>query len=144
MTSNRNSGNGHGSGGAPQTSLEEMYYEMEIDEIERTTDFDEPSLYAPSPKHDEKHGWGSVNPIKSQLEGQMLLDEGFWEGRQVYNVTDEGKIVKFQPSGTSNNEYHSYEVSKPRDIPSSILKQLLNAGKITRSEYNKLRKGKRK
>ncbi len=144
MTSNRNSGVGHGSGGSPQSSFEEMYYEMEVDEIEREAELNEPSLYAPSPKHDENHGWGSVNPIKSQKEGQRLLDEAFWDERQAYNVTDEGKIVKFQPSGTSNNEYHSYEVSKPRDIPSGILKQFHSAGKITRSEYNKLRKGKRK
>ena len=143
MTSNRDSGIGHGTSGAPQSSFEEMYYEMEIDEIERFAEINEPSLYVPSPKHDEKHGWGSSNPIKSLQEGQRLLDEAFWDGRQAYNVTDEGKIVKFQPSGTSNNEYHSYEVSKPRDIPSSILKQFLNAGKIKRSEYNKLRKGKR-
>lgn len=144
MTSNRNSGVGHGSGGAPQSFLEEMYYELEVDEIERTADLNKSSFYAPSPKHDENRGWGSVNPVKSQQEGQRLLNEAFWDGRQAYNVTDESKIVKFQPSGTSNNEYHSYEVSKPRDIPSSILKQFLNAGKISKSEYNKLRKGKRK
>ncbi len=42
MASNKNSGLGHGSGGAPQSSIEEMYYEMEVDEIERTAELENP------------------------------------------------------------------------------------------------------
>ena len=45
-----------------------------------------PPLYMPSPKHDE--GWGSNNPIKTQEEGQRLLDSGYRDGKQIYNVTD--------------------------------------------------------
>ena len=61
-----------------------------------------PPVYDLTLKHD-KGGWGSNNPIKSQEEGQRLLDSG----------------------------YHSYEVSKPRDIPAGILKQMLSDGKIS-------------
>lgn len=61
----------------------------------------------------------------------------------MYNITDEGIIVKFQPEGTPQNGYHAYKVAKPRDIPSRILKQMLIDGKITPVEYNKYRKGKK-
>ena len=143
MTCNNDVGLGHGTNGSPQESIEEKLYELQVEENESKSDEETHPIYSPSPKHSEKHGWGSANPIKNNQEGQALLDDGFWEGRQAYNVTKNGKIVKFQPSNTPYNEYHSYEVSKPRDIPSGILKQMLNAGKITRSEYNRFRKGKR-
>lgn len=94
------------------------------------------------PKHDQG-GWGSKNPIKTQEEGQRLLDSGYHDGKQVYNITDDGIVVKFQPDNTPNNGYHSYEVSKPRDIPAGILKQMLADGRISRTEYNKFRKGKK-
>lgn len=48
-------------------------------------------------------------------------------------VTDGGVIVKFQPDNTPQNGYHSYEVSKPRDIPSNVLKQMLEDGKISKT-----------
>lgn len=50
-----------------------------------------------------------------------------------------GIVVKFQPDNTPNNGYHAYEVSKLRDIPVTILKALLEDGKISKAEYNKLR-----
>ena len=62
---------------------------------------------------------------------------------QVYNVTDGGVIVKFQPDNTPQNGYQSYEVSKPRDIPSNVLKQMLEDGKISKTAYNRFRKGKK-
>ncbi|MBR6959169.1 MAG: hypothetical protein IKH76_01685, partial [Clostridiales bacterium] len=62
-----------------------------------------PPTYVPSPKHESGHNRGSENPIKSQSEGQQLLDTGYKDGRQVYNITEKGDIVKFQPDGTPNN-----------------------------------------
>ena len=105
--------------------------------------------YVPSPKHDEG-GWGSPNPISSIKEGQKLLDTGISDGKQIYNITSHGEIVKFQPDNTPNNGYHSYVVdSCPRDIPPTVLKSFLNLGKIDEKTYrkyikNKVGKGKSK
>ena len=139
MASTNDSSLGHGTNGS-QTNLEELEYpaQASINESIET-----PPQYNPSPKHKPGSNWGSEDPIKSQGEGQHLLDTGYRDGRQIYNVTNDGVIVKFQPDNTPGNGYHSYRVSKPRDIPSSVLKAMLKDGKITRTEYNKLRKGKR-
>lgn len=142
MAATNDSGQGHGSKGSPQQTIEENIYESQIVANENTASPDNPPIYKPSPKHDDG-GWGSNNPIKTQEEGQRLLDTGYPDGKQVYNLTDSGIIVKFQPDNTPTNEYHSYEVSKPRDIPTSILKQMLEDGKISRAKYNKIRKGKK-
>ena len=80
----------------------------------------------------------------TQADGQHLLDTGYRHGRQVYNITRDGIIVKFQPDGTPNNGYHSYAVFAPQEIPQSILKQMLHDGKIKKSDYNKYVKGKKK
>ncbi len=145
MTSTNDSGIGHGTNGSPQTTLEEQIYPKTAasNEAGSADSKGNSPVYDPSPKHEPGHNWGSENPIKSKEEGQKLLDTGYKDGKQVYNITDEGKIVKFQPDNTPGNGYHAYEVSKPRDIPASILKQMLSDGKITKSEYNRLRKGKK-
>ena len=62
-------------------------------------------------------------------------------GKQVYNVTSDGKIVKFQPDNSPENGYHSYEVSSPRDIPNDVRKEMGNDGKLRKADSNKLRKG---
>lgn len=142
MAATNNSGEGHGTNGSPQKTIEELFYPVQAEANENSRSSERPPVYNPSPKHD-KGGWGSNNPIKTQEEGQRLLDSGYHAGKQVYNVTDNGTVVKFQPDNTPNNGYHSYEVSKPRDIPSSILKQMLSDGKISKAEYNKIRKGKK-
>ncbi len=142
MAATNNSGEGHGTNGAPQETTEELVYPAQAEANENGGNTEKPPMYDPSPKHD-KGGWGSKNPIKTQEEGQQLLDSGYHDGKQVYNVSDNGTIVKFQPDNTPNNGYHSYEVSKPRDIPASILKQMLNDGKISKVEYTKMRKGKK-
>lgn len=142
MAATENSGIGHGTSGSPQESIEEQIYPQKVSENQSNAS-NSPPVYSPSPKHEPNSGWGSANPISSKEEGQKLLDSGIHKGKQVYNVTKSGKIVKFQPSSTPNNEYHAYEVTKPRDVPSSVLKQLLNQGKITKAEYNKFRKGKK-
>jgi len=138
MAATLDSGQGHGSGGH-QIDIEETEYPIKQTQIE-SVNKPEPQ-YVPSPKH-EPGGWGSSNPIKNQAEGQRLLDTGYKNGRQIYNVTDEGKIVKFQPDNSPQNGFHAYEVTKPRDIPPSILRQMRDDGKISSSEYNRILKGK--
>ena len=105
---------------------------------------DIPPQYNPSPKHEPGHNWRSENPIKSIEEGQNLLDTGYKDGKQIYNITKDGKIVKFQPDNSPVNGYHSYVVYGPPDVPPSILRHMLNDGKISKSEYKKLMKGKKK
>jgi hypothetical protein len=139
MCSTGNSNQAHGTSGSPQTSLENNV----LENTAKNNSKNKPKVYEPTSKHEEG-GYGSKNPIKSKQEGQKLLETGYENGKQVYNVTDDGKIVKFQPANTSNNEYHAYEVHGPRDIPNKVLKQMLDDGKISKSEYNKLRKGKKK
>lgn len=143
MASTSNSGNGHGSRGSKQKSFDELKYESE-NQNENLQE--KPRKYIPSPKHKHGHGNVSKDPIKSQEEGQKLLDTGYKDGKQIYNVTDDGTIVKFQPDNTIENGYHSYEVKDKRDIPSKILKAFLKDGKISKSRYNKLvnNKGKKK
>ena len=77
-------------------------------------------------------------------EGQELLDSGYQHGKQYYNITKEGKIVKFQPDNSPDNGYHSYQIYSPPDIPPTVLKQMYKDGKITKSDYKKLMKGKKK
>ena len=141
MSSTQNSGLGHGTVGAPQGHMEEQIYPTKAAENEASST---QLHYVPSPKHMPGYGWGSANPIKTNEEGQHLLDTGYHHGKQVYNTTVDGKIVKFQPDGTSGNGFHAYEVTSPPDIPPVVLKQMLLDGKITKSDYNRILKGKKK
>lgn len=140
MAATNDSGQGHGTHGSPQQTLDELLYPKKVDINEDSVIYDRPPLYVPSPKH-EPGGWGSHNPIHSLEEGQQLLDSGYHDGKQIYNITSGNIIVKFQPDNTPNNGYHSYEVSKPRDIPSKVLKEMLEDGKLSRAQYNKIRRG---
>lgn len=97
--------------------------------------------YAPSPKHEPGHNWGSENPIKTQEEGQRLLDTGYSNGKQVFNVTEDGTIIKFQPDGTPENGFHAYPISSPSEIPTSILRQMMKDEKISRHRYNQIING---
>ncbi|MBQ6230772.1 MAG: hypothetical protein IJJ74_06600 [Eubacterium sp.] len=145
MSATNDSGVGHGSVGSPQESFEEAAYFNQAEINESLASKATPPKYIPSPKHVPGHSFkgASENPIKTQDEGQHLLDTGYKEGKQIYNITESGKMVKFQPDGSPDNGYHSYEVSKPRDIPAGILKKMLEDGKISKAEYNKYRKGKK-
>lgn len=142
MCSTSNSGEGHGSNGSPQTNIEEYIYPNQVSINELISD-NVPPKYVPTRKHEPGSNWGSENPIKTQAEGQRLLDTGLREGKEVYNVTGDGKVVKFMPDNTPQNGYHAYEVSKPRDIPASVLRRLLEANKISRAEYSRLLRGKK-
>lgn len=143
MAANSDSGLSNGTNGSPQSTFEEQLYPEQASANESSASQQPVPKYAPSPKHEPGHNFGSPNPIKSVQEGQRLLDTGYQDGKQIYNVTAEGKIVKFQPDNTPNNGYHAYEVSKPRDIPAPVLKQMYKDGKITKSEYKKILKGKK-
>lgn len=140
MAATNNSGLGSGTNGSPQASLEEGIYAAQ----EAANEVSGPPLplYRPFEKHDTTHNWGSPNHIKTQVEGQRLLDTGYHSGKQIYNITADRKIVKFQPDNTADNGYHAYEVTSPRDIPSSVLKKMRDDKVISNSEYTKFRKGK--
>ena len=58
--------------------------------------------------------------------------QDYINGKQVYNVFSDGKIVKFQPDNSPENGYHSYEVSSPRDIPNNVRKEMGNDGKLSK------------
>ena len=143
MAATSDSGLGHGSNGSPQGNIEEIIYPSQEAANESANNTNNSPKYVPTPKHEPGHNYGSVNPIKTKEEGQQLLDSGIHDGKQVYNITDKGDIVKFQPDKTPNNGYHAYKVSKPRDIPPSVLKALRDNGKISLTDYNKYRKGKK-
>lgn len=139
MCSTGDSGHGNGTKGSSRTNLDNY----SLENVSKQNKGSKPKVYVPSPKHD-KGGWGTQNPINDPKEGQHLLNTGYTDGKQVYNVTKDGKIVKFQPANTPKNEYHSYEVSKPRDLPSKVRKQMEKDGLLSKSDSNKLRKGKKK
>ena len=135
MCSTNDSKNGSGA----QTSIDNYIAESKANDSSKLN----PPKYVPSLKH-EQGRWGSPNPIKTQEEGQHLLDTGYKDGKEIYNVTDSGEVVKFMPDNSPDNGYHSYGVSGPRDIPPKILKQFEEDNKLTKPEINKLRKGKKK
>lgn len=144
MGSTNNSGQGHGTKGSPQETLSAQIYPQQVSINELSSRTDRAPVYVPSPKHEAGHNWGSENPIKSQKEGQHLLDTGYRDGKQVYNITNTGKMVKFQPDGSPNNGYHSYEVFGPPDIPPLILKRMAEEKRISKSDYRKYLRGKKK
>lgn len=123
--------------------MEEEVYLVQNAENASKVSADRPLLYVPSPKHEPGHNWGTENPIKTIAEGQALLESGYKSGKQVYNVTREGRLVKFQPDNSRNHGYHSYEVFSPPDIPPMILRKMLQDGKITKVEYKKFLRGKK-
>ena len=135
MCSSSNSGQGSGTSRAPQTTLENNI----ADHSAKVNDSSKKKVYAPTRKH-AKGGYGSENPISSDAEGQHLLDTGCQDGKQIYNVTKDGKIVKSQPANTPNNEYHSYKVNKPRDLPSRVRKRMDCSLSPYQTNYGKERK----
>ena len=135
MAAVKYTGEGVGNKGS-QTSIEQTNYGTKV---ESNKNKNKP-IYSPTIKH-EPGRWGTPNPIPNREIGQKLLDSGYKNGKQFFNIMDDGTIVKFQPDNSGG--YHAYEVSKPRDIPGDVLKKFLNDGKITKTEYNKLIKGKR-
>lgn len=134
-------GLGGGTRGVPQPMISESLYPSVADEIEIEFLKEKTPKYHPSDKHDPRYGWGSEDPIVSEQEGQELLESGYKHGKQIYNITHKGEIVKFQPDGTADNGYHCYKVNCQRDVPASVLRSMLKDNRITRAQYNKFRKG---
>ena len=142
MASTNDSGLGHRSGGVPQTDIEEQAYPEKAAENEEAASDETLPRYVPSPKHNPVGGWGSSNPISSQNEGQRLIETGYRHGRQIFNITDRGELIKYQPDGTPQNGFHPYIIRGIPEIPVSILRQMLRNGDITKVQYNRFRKGK--
>lgn len=143
MAATRDSFLGHGTVGSPQGSIEEQIYPLQVSANEAAIAQETPPVYVPSPKHRPGHNWGTENPIKTLEEGQYLLETGYPDGKQIYNVTADGKLVKFQPDNSPENGYHAYEVLGPPDIPPGVLRRMLQDGKISKSDYKKFLKGKK-
>ena len=53
----------------------------------------------------------------------------------------EGKMIIFQPTGGTKNEWYAYEITENlrKHVPNDTLKQMLKDGKITKVQYNKNR-----
>ncbi|EFO79004.1 YD repeat-containing protein [Oscillochloris trichoides DG-6] len=92
--------------------------------------------YSPTRKH-KPGGWGTEMDLSDDV-AQEVLNQGLPGGRQIYGYHN-GKIYEFQPDNQGG--YHGYPVSGT-EAPPSVLKELLASGKISRAEYNRLRKGK--
>jgi len=77
MAATEDTGLGHGTNGSLQGNIEEQSYPSQVTANEFMSSGSKPPVYDPSPKHEPGHNWGSENPIKSQEEGQHLLDTGY-------------------------------------------------------------------
>jgi filamentous hemagglutinin len=67
---------------------------------------------------------------------QMVLNAGLPDGRQIYGYHN-GKVYAFQPDNVGG--YHGYPIGGS-DAPPSVLRQFKEEGRITRADYNRLRK----
>lgn len=121
MSAKGDGGDFDGTLGHPQMRLDFQAAARETGEVRPA------AVYEPSPKHAPGHEWdgASTNPIRSMEEGQRLLETGFRDGKQVYNVTDRGEIVKFQPDNGPTRAYHSYGTVLKRDLPTGVLRWML-------------------
>ncbi len=52
MTATNDSGQGHGTHGSPQQTIEEQIYPLQVDANENAGKTGNPPVYDPSPKHD--------------------------------------------------------------------------------------------
>ncbi|WP_423194542.1 hemagglutinin repeat-containing protein [Cupriavidus sp. H18C2] len=92
--------------------------------------------YVPSPKHDVG-GWGTPMDLEDSA-AQQVLNDSVQGGKQRYGVSD-GKVYEFQPDNAGG--WHGYPVPG-NEVPTSVLRTLLQRGDINRVEYGKLIKGK--
>lgn len=92
-------------------------------------------IYKPSPKHDPASGWGSPNPIPDIETGQNLLDTAYSssKNKQLYNIYD-NQLIKFQPDTVEG--WHSYLVkNSAKEVPTDVLRKMLEDNKITKVQY---------
>jgi filamentous hemagglutinin len=95
-----------------------------------------PPKYVPSPKH-EAGGWGTPMDL-DDARAQQVLADSIQGGKQRYGVSD-GKVYEFQPDNVGG--WHGYPIPG-NQAPSSVLRQFVQSGDISKAEYNKLVKGK--
>lgn len=103
---------------------------------------DVPRVYHPSDKHVPGHGWGSDNPIPDMQTGQHLLDTAYSSSsnKQLYNIYDD-QIIKFQPDTATG--WHAYAVTNTaKEVPTDVLKNMLNDDLISKPQYKKFLKNK--
>ncbi|MFC0234497.1 hypothetical protein ACFFIF_10885 [Vagococcus entomophilus] len=100
--------------------------------------------YVSSPKHtpEGKGGWGSEMDLGSD-EAQKVLNESKQVGNQKYGLKN-GQIYEFQPDGAGG--WHGYKIKgtelTDKKGGADVLRNWLKEGKISNSQYNKLRRGK--
>ena len=99
-------------------------------------------IYRPTSKHDPVSGWGSKNPIPDAETGQVLLDTAYStsKNKQLYNIYN-GELIKFQPDTVEG--WHAYLVTNTsEEVPTEVLRKMLDNGIITRAQYKKFVKNK--
>lgn len=69
---------------------------------------------------------------------QSVLDNSIQSGKQRYGVYN-GQVYEFQPDNTGG--WHGYPLPG-NEASTSVLREFLKRGDITKSEYNKIIKGK--
>ncbi|GAB2025522.1 DUF3969 family protein [Lactovum odontotermitis] len=97
-------------------------------------------------KSGEKSNRNSETKMKlSDEEAQKVLDDAIQSGKQKYGIKD-GKIYEFQNDNSGNNPaWHGYEISgdELREKGGiNVLRKWREEGKISNSQYGKLKKGK--
>jgi filamentous hemagglutinin len=92
--------------------------------------------YAPTDKH-KPGGWGTEMDLDNKT-AQDVLNSSVQGGRQRYGVYD-GKVYEFQPDNIGG--WHGYPIPG-NQAPTEVLRSFRDEGTISRSEYNKLIKGK--
>ena len=101
--------------------------------------------YKPSPKHKGPKMPPNASPdsIPDIKTGNDLLKNHSYNSatkKQRFAIY-KGKMIIFQPTGGTKNEWHAYEITENlrKHVPNDTLKQMLKDGKITKVQYNKNR-----
>ncbi|MCC8376656.1 hypothetical protein LGZ98_23200 [Photorhabdus kayaii] len=92
--------------------------------------------YVPSPKH-APGGWGTPMDLTNS-KAQEVLNNSIQGGKQRYGIAD-GKLYEFQPDNAGG--WHGYPIPG-NEAPPKVLREFLSRGDISKSEYNKMIKGK--
>ncbi|WP_250150996.1 hemagglutinin repeat-containing protein, partial [Photorhabdus akhurstii] len=92
--------------------------------------------YVPSPKH-ALGGWGTPMDLTNS-KAQEVLNNSIQGGKQRYGIAD-GKLYEFQPDNAGG--WHGYPIPG-NEAPPKVLREFLSRGDISKSEYNKMIKGK--
>jgi RHS repeat-associated protein len=91
--------------------------------------------YSPTLKH-MKGGWGTEMDLNDKTASDVL-NSSILSGKQRYGMHS-GKVYEFQPDNVGG--WHGYPIPGTQ-APSSVLKEFLNKGDISKPEYKKLAKG---